>query len=573
METIMKKIFPLLILSLLSLPHENAFSQSMTVTKTTTPSAQSPNAQGLLLESARKGDIKGIQQALSEGAKMPVEYLLDLVAESKNTEAIKYVLDGKDATTGVYGAATPMLIAASNGDIASAKLLLEYKFSVNEIDDQGNTPLMMAAATGNRELVKFLLEHGADIDTLYTPLEKTALMVAAEHGHIEVMKLLVENGANVNLQAKAAVPHALGSGQNALMYAVLAKQENAVRFLLNNNANIFAQDRQNNTALSYAKQIGNKNIVQNLENYLNPRLNQDSYLESSINRKNDTFFLDFPNSKVKILHKFTGSFSHANARQLLVVYNSGSTMHASGLGTQTLVLFDAASGLPIAQETIMNDSMKLSFIRTKENTNIILPIGFMVYQGYFDNFVNTFSLTNNKLIATNALDQISKLQKSDVSYAYHFSNGNLDLFEQEYNEDRVRTLHYVATFEWDRKNNVFNEKSDNTIRNLRGTSLFDLEQSGSLNEWTINALKEGITKHKPELQAWLKQRNVQHIEDYDAYGIFTQLNAYTIFTRYVYFADAEEITLSQKQGRMPKAKNYIIQTFTYDGKTLSGMPK
>ncbi len=569
----MKKLFPLLILSLLSLPHENAFSQSMTVTKTTTHSAQSVNAESLLLQSARQGDIAGIKQALSEGAKMPTEYLLDIVAESKNIEAIKYVLDGKDATSGIYGAATPMLIVASNGDIPSAKLLAEYKFSVNEIDDQGNTPLMMAAATGNVQMVKFLVENGAEIDTLYTPLEKSALMVAAEHGHIEVMKLLVENGANVNLQADFFVPHTLGSGQNALMYAVLAKQENAVRFLLNNNANIFAQDRQKNTALSYAKQIGNKNIVQSLENYLNPKLNQDNYLESSINRKNDSFFLNFPNSKVTILQKYTGAFSYANARQLLVVYNSGSTMHASGLGTQTLVLFDAVSGLPIAQETIMNDNMELSFIRTKENTNIILPIGFMVYQGYFDNFVNTLSLTNNKLIATNALDQISKLQKSDVSYAYRFLNGNLDLFEQEYNEDRVRTLHYVTTFEWDTENDIFVEKSDNTIRNLRGISLFDLEQSGSLNEWIINALKQSITQNDPILQAWLKQRNVQHIEDYDAYDIFTQLNAYTICTRYVYFASAEEIALSQKQGRMPKAKNYIIQTFTYDGKVLIGMPK
>ena len=62
------------------------------------------------------------------------------------------------------GGFTPLLFAAREGDLASARLLLAAGADVNAVASDGKGPLSMAIYNGNYELASFLVDHGADVD-------------------------------------------------------------------------------------------------------------------------------------------------------------------------------------------------------------------------------------------------------------------------------------------------------------------------------------------------------------------------------------------------------------------------
>src|SRR5205823_6613934 len=60
------------------------------------------------------------------------------------------------------GGSTPLLFAARQGDLESAKLLLAAGADVNEKAPDGYTVLMLASHSGHGALASFLLDKGAD---------------------------------------------------------------------------------------------------------------------------------------------------------------------------------------------------------------------------------------------------------------------------------------------------------------------------------------------------------------------------------------------------------------------------
>jgi ankyrin repeat protein len=89
-----------------------------------------------------------------------------------------------------------MMMAALNGDIEFVKLLIAKDAEVNK---KGWAPLHYAAANGNDDIVKLLLDHDAYIDT-GSPNGTTPLMMAARGGHISTVKLLLDSGADLNVK-------------------------------------------------------------------------------------------------------------------------------------------------------------------------------------------------------------------------------------------------------------------------------------------------------------------------------------------------------------------------------------
>ena len=92
------------------------------------------------------------------------------------------------------GGYTPLLFAARQGDLASARLLVEAGADVNEAAASGTTPLVVAAHSGHGELAAYLLDAGADPDAAGAGY--TALHAAVLRGDQELVQALLTHGAN-----------------------------------------------------------------------------------------------------------------------------------------------------------------------------------------------------------------------------------------------------------------------------------------------------------------------------------------------------------------------------------------
>lgn len=80
---------------------------------------------------------------------------------------------------------------ASCGRVSALSTLLSLGAMVNATNRKGATPLILAASNGQVEAVRILLQHGADLSIATTDLQQTAWHVAAQRGFVEVLQELI----------------------------------------------------------------------------------------------------------------------------------------------------------------------------------------------------------------------------------------------------------------------------------------------------------------------------------------------------------------------------------------------
>ncbi|KAF3111758.1 hypothetical protein TWF706_011488 [Orbilia oligospora] len=196
---------------------------------------------------------------------------------------------------------TVLSLAALNGDVPVAKLLLENGADPNIQSKNGDTALSIAVDWGSEEqhtLVKLLLDSGADpnsvsdrgADPNYASCGKTALASAASriNGAEAVVKLLLDRGADPNSVSKdgrAALVSAVSTaseaepvikllldrgadpnyvsedGTTALELAVTTRAESVVKLLLDGGANPNSVSSDGITVLALAGSRGFDSIV------------------------------------------------------------------------------------------------------------------------------------------------------------------------------------------------------------------------------------------------------------------------------------------------------------------------
>ena len=114
------------------------------------------------------------------------------------------------------GGLTPLTFAAREGDIESARLLLDAGAQINQVTEYGWTPLLTAVNNRNYQLAKLLLEKGADPNIAnkggWTPLYLATdnrnieggdyPVPKADMDHLELIRMLLEKGANPNAKIK-----------------------------------------------------------------------------------------------------------------------------------------------------------------------------------------------------------------------------------------------------------------------------------------------------------------------------------------------------------------------------------
>ena len=146
------------------------------------------------------------------------------------------------------GAGIVVLLTASMGDTALLRLMLDAGAPVDAVQ-QGATPLMIAAKNGNEAVVRMLLAAGADPAKRDTTSGWTAAMAARDAGHDHIADLI-------------GGPEDTDALRNAeLGRAVVARDAAAVERLLAAGADANARVRMYDTVLSIALNNPDRTIV------------------------------------------------------------------------------------------------------------------------------------------------------------------------------------------------------------------------------------------------------------------------------------------------------------------------
>ena len=118
---------------------------------------------------------------------------------------------------------TGLQIAATNGNLQIAAILIKAAANLNIKDKLGNTALHYAADRNQVEMAQLLLDVKAAVDPDNSKTGMTPLMVAASRGNIEIVQALLAKGANVR---KVDF-----TGRDALGWATEARRPSVVQAL------------------------------------------------------------------------------------------------------------------------------------------------------------------------------------------------------------------------------------------------------------------------------------------------------------------------------------------------------
>ena len=150
---------------------------------------------------------------------------------------------------------TALLLALNEGSFQVAKLLIESpKIDLEKPNLTKETPLMMAAFKGSFDLVKLLVDaHGVEINHPGW----TALHYASTNGHTRIVEYLLDKGAYVDPESP--------NKTTALMMAARGGHIHIVKLLLDHKADFSLVNGAGMTAIEFAEQSNQKEIVEGLK--------------------------------------------------------------------------------------------------------------------------------------------------------------------------------------------------------------------------------------------------------------------------------------------------------------------
>ena len=179
---------------------------------------------------------------------------------------------------GGSGGLTPLVFAAREGNLDTAKVLVERGADVNQQTEYGWTPLLVATNNRNYRLGAYLLEHGADPNIAnkggWTPWYLATDNRNIEGGdypvpkpdidHLVIIRALLDKGANVNAVVKEntltrtifTMQWFFESGASAFVRAAQSSDTELMKLLLERGADPKVRTDYGDTALTLAGGIG-----------------------------------------------------------------------------------------------------------------------------------------------------------------------------------------------------------------------------------------------------------------------------------------------------------------------------
>jgi ankyrin repeat protein len=195
------------------------------------------------LNAAERGDMGSVSRALRT-----------------HPELINHTGDGNTAT----GRSTLLTIAARNGNLKLARMLLNGGADVNATDDWDDAPLHHAVRINDERMIGLLLSHKAGIRQRGKD-KKTPLMLACEGGHMGRAQTLWQDLTTQDLE------HEDKLGMTALHYAAASGHDEVVSFLLRVGAQPNSKNHSDETPLMLAIDKGHVGVVKALLERMNGR--------------------------------------------------------------------------------------------------------------------------------------------------------------------------------------------------------------------------------------------------------------------------------------------------------------
>src|SRR5688572_23081489 len=180
------------------------------------------------------------------------------------------------------GGLTPLLYAARDGKLESAKVLIAAGADVNIVDPDLHTALILALVNGHFDVAGALIQAGADVN-VEDKVGQTALY-AAVNGHtvpasnrpapretddtlssLDVIRMLLDKGPRVDAPLRAQVPYrtkldrggdgVLGVGTTPLVRAAKSADVPVIKLLLERGANAKGATRNGVSAVMMAANV------------------------------------------------------------------------------------------------------------------------------------------------------------------------------------------------------------------------------------------------------------------------------------------------------------------------------
>ncbi len=198
--------------------------------------------------------LLGLSAAAAEAAGAPDQRIVD-AARRQDLPLLRTLVKTRsvDVNSRQPDGATALLWAAQWDDREAADLLIAAGADVNAVNDFGMSPLHMAATNGSTEMLARLLTAGAKPNTAL-PTGETPLMAAALTGRPEAINTLLNGGADVNKQESV-------KGHTALMWAISEGHRQAVRLLVDADADVRARSKTGFTPITFAARLNDIETV------------------------------------------------------------------------------------------------------------------------------------------------------------------------------------------------------------------------------------------------------------------------------------------------------------------------
>jgi ankyrin repeat protein len=268
----------------------------------------SENGETVLMTASRAGNVDAVRILLDRGADVNAretykgQTALMWAASESHPEVVKLLMaHGADwkvrsvdretkpprlsAASSISpiarGGFTALLFSAREGDIESAKAMIDAGADINYGDIDNTTALVVGIMNKQFTFSKFLLDRGADVNVVDAG-GRTALYAIVDIRNedwstlpnrkgedslpsLEILKQILARSPNVDAALSRPLPGrsgmdsgdtSLGAGSTALMRAARSGDAAAMRLLLAKGANAKLATKDGNTALLFAAGVG-----------------------------------------------------------------------------------------------------------------------------------------------------------------------------------------------------------------------------------------------------------------------------------------------------------------------------